>query len=66
MTWLPIDEAPTDGTMVWVWAPEREGLPGFVCPCQYHPDGGWCVDEIRFVTHWQPMIPPAPPEEGGE
>lgn len=60
--WQPIETAPRDGTLVWVYAPEREGLAHIVCPCSYHPDGGWCVDEIRLVTHWQPMTVPAPPK----
>lgn len=53
--WLPIKTAPTDGTLVLVYAAEREGLPAFECPCAYHPDGGWCVDELRFVTLWCPL-----------
>lgn len=57
--WQPIATAPKDGTVVLVYAAEREGLPAFQCTCGYHPDGGWCVDELRFVTHWQPL-PPAP------
>lgn len=53
--WQPIETAPTDGTWVWVFVAEREGLPSFQCPCAYHPDGGWCCDELREVTHWRPL-----------
>lgn len=61
--WLPISTAPTDGTRVLVWAaPTTAGwddpamhLAGFVTIAAYHPDAGWCVDELREVTHWQPV-----------
>ncbi len=59
--WRPVETAPKDGTVVLVYAPEREGLRSIICTCNYHPDGGWCVDELRFVTHWRPL--PAPPKE---
>jgi hypothetical protein len=52
--WLPIASAPTDGTEVYVYAAEREGLPPFITTAAYHPDAGWCVDELRKVTHWMP------------
>jgi hypothetical protein len=57
--WRPIETAPQDGSLVIVWAAQREGLPGFVTCCSYHPDGGWCVCELREVTLWQPL-PEAP------
>jgi len=22
----------------------------------YHPDAGWCVDELRQATHWMPVF----------
>jgi hypothetical protein len=53
--WRPIETAPTDGTLILVYAAEREGLPGFVTVCRYHPDGGFCVDELRVPTHWMPL-----------
>ena len=53
--WSPIASAPTDGTLVWVYVKEREGLSSFQGPCAYHPDAGWCMDEIREVTHWMPL-----------
>jgi hypothetical protein len=61
--WLPISTAPTDGTEVRVLAqivdPYRwhecvRDLEPFECDCAYHPDAGWCVDEVREVTHWRP------------
>lgn len=61
--WQPIETAPTDGTVVYVYASPYEGLPGFVAIAGYHPDAGWCVDELRDVTHWR--LPPAPPAPEG-
>lgn len=59
--WELIATAPRDGTEVWVFVAPRDGLRGFQCVCAYHPDAGWCADELREVTHWQPL--PAPPQE---
>ena len=53
--WYPIATAPKDGTVVWVYVAERDLLPAFQCICSYHPDAGWCVDELREVTHWRPL-----------
>ena len=57
--WRPIEEAPKDGTLVLVYAPEREGLQAICCPCAYRPDAGFCIDEIREPTHFMPL-PAAP------
>ena len=62
--WRPIETAPTDGTVVLVFAEERQGLPAFQCTAAYHEDAGWCVDELREVTHWMPL-PPPPQKRGG-
>lgn len=53
--WNPINTAPTDGTLVWVYTAAFDGLPTFQGPCSYHPDAGWCTDELRHVTHWIPL-----------
>lgn len=53
--WQPIETAPTDGTVVWVYVASAEGLPSFQGSCAYHADGGWCADELRPVTHWVPI-----------
>jgi hypothetical protein len=50
----PIADAPTDGTVYYVYAAPAHGLPGFWTTCGYHPDAGWCVDEFREVTHFIP------------
>lgn len=54
LSWLPIATAPIDGTIVKVYAAECEDLPAFTCLCCYTEWGGWLVDELRQVTHWQP------------
>lgn len=53
--WRDINTAPRTGEVVWTYTAEREGLPAFQGPCAYHPDAGWCTDELRHVTHWMPL-----------
>jgi len=60
--WQDISTAPRDGTPILVFAPSRDGLPDLMAVSKYHPDAGFCIDEIRFETHWHPL--PAPPEVG--
>ena len=61
--WQPIETAPKDGSLIIVRTDTREGLPAFATVCRWHPDAGWCVDELREVTHWMPLpaLPPAVP-----
>ena len=58
MTWFPISTAPTDGRTIIVYAPGQDGLNQIVCLCAWHPDAGFCVDELREPTHWQPFESP--------
>jgi len=58
MTWYPIECAPRNGELVIVYAPGVQDLPEIVCLARYHPDGGWCIDELRYPTHWFPFDPP--------
>jgi hypothetical protein len=61
--WMPIESAPK-GPEVLVYATERgrtDGitpLPAYIGQCAWHPDAGWCVCEVREVTHWMPLPPP--------
>lgn len=61
--WRDIESAPKDRWII-VYAAPAHGLPGFVTPCLWHPDGGFCVDELRNATLWQdlPAAPPTPQE----
>jgi hypothetical protein len=61
VNWLPIESAPRDGTEIAVYAPARHGLQSMVSKCAWHPDAGFCIDELREPTHWQPL--PPPPQE---
>ncbi len=72
--WQPIETAPRDGTRVLVfaqldppekWVAEIHDLPTITCVAAYHPDAGWCVDEVREVTHWMPLPPPPSALENG-
>jgi len=49
--WKPIESAPQDREIV-VYAPGREGLGELVSLCQWHPDAGFCIDELREPTLW--------------
>jgi len=57
--WQPIEQAPTDGTKVWLYVAAAHGLQAFQCQGAYHPDAGWCVDNLREATHFRLL--PAPP-----
>lgn len=67
--WRPIESAPKD-QLIEVYAPSREGLNPIVSLCEWHPDAGFCICEIRYPTHWRAHNPPAPPSDrapqGGE
>lgn len=52
--WELIESAPQDGKPVWVYVAMAHGLPPFEDKCSWHPDAGWCADELRPVTHWHP------------
>jgi hypothetical protein len=56
--------APRDGSLFLAWAPADHGLPAMHSLCAWHPDAGFCVDELREPTHWMPL--PAPPDPGND
>ena len=49
--WQPIETAPQDRPIV-VYAPGRDGLHEMASMCRWHPDAGFCIDELREPTHW--------------
>lgn len=55
--WQPIETAPKNKPVL-VYAPGYYDLPEIICRCEYHKDAGWTIDDIRNVTHWQPLPPP--------
>lgn len=64
LDWPPprlIDDNTPKDRRILVYAPPRDGLPGFKITCVWHPDGGFCVDELREATHWW-ELPPDPAE----
>ena len=60
--WSPIETAPRDGTLVLVYAPAVYGLKSIISVAAWHDDAGWCIDELRVVTHWM-RLPDAPKKE---
>ena len=57
VAWRDIAEAPDD-RQVAVWCPAREGLDELMSFCRYHPDAGFCVDELREPTLYRIVEPP--------
>lgn len=50
-TWYPIAIAPKK-IKIAVYCPPYEDLDELVSVCQWHPDAGFCVDEVRQPTLW--------------
>lgn len=54
--WQPIETAPRDGTEIVVWCDGVQDLPPLASLCAWHPDAGFCVDELREPKYW--IAPP--------
>lgn len=52
--WQPIESAPKDREIL-VFAPSYDGLRSLRQISKYHPDAGYCIDELRHPTHWQEL-----------
>lgn len=58
--WQPMATAPTDRE-IEVYVPGenpdlyRHPLPEKVCRCQWHPDAGFTVDDLRDATRWRDL-----------
>ncbi len=64
--WRGISEAREDpDAWLWVYCPPHDGLPAMACPCRWHPEAGFCVDELRSPTLFVELgsILPRPPQE---
>lgn len=60
MEWLPIESAPRDGTLVFLYEPHSCG--GFMFVGVLALDGVWRNNldlEVQNPTHWMPL-PPTP------
>jgi hypothetical protein len=49
--WQPIETAPHNRRII-VYAPGCHDLPDMASMCHWHPDAGFCIDELREPTHW--------------
>lgn len=53
LNWRLIDDDTPRDRLILVFAPGAPfELTDLVCLCQWHPDAGYCVCEIRDPTHW--------------
>lgn len=57
--WMPIDDLTPKDHPILVYAPAAHGLPSMISVCQWHPDAGFCIDELRNATIWTtcPIVP---------
>lgn len=52
--WKPMETAPKDRPIL-LRAPAREGLPAMQSVCKWHPDAGFCIDELRTLDGWMDL-----------
>lgn len=48
----PLDEDTPRDELLLVYAPSRDGWPPIFSLCQWHPDAGFCIDEVREPDRW--------------
>lgn len=55
--WRSMVTAPRDGSEFWALSDDTRGndLPPFVSKCSWHPDAGFCTDELREPIMWRPL-----------
>lgn len=61
IAWQEIATAPRDGRSILVYAPPAHGLNELYSVCAWDENAGFCIDELRVPSHWQPL--PAPPDK---
>lgn len=52
--WQPIETAPKDRNIL-VYAPPYQDLKSLTKIIAYHDSAGYCIDELRYPTHWQEL-----------
>ena len=52
--WQPIETAPKDREIL-VYAPPYQDLKSLTKIIAYHNSAGYCIDELRYPTHWQEL-----------
>ena len=52
--WQPIETAPKDREIL-VYAPPYQDLKSLTKIISYHDSAGYCIDELRYPTHWQEL-----------
>ena len=62
-----MEAAPRDQLLI-VETDSAHGLSPFVTVCKWHPDAGFCVDELRDVIRWRPLpaLPKSAEQEAGD
>lgn len=60
--WSDISKAKQDGTRYLMWSEDvrNVGLPPFMSVCAWHPEAGFCTDELREPTKFMEL--PSPPQ----
>ena len=52
--WQPIETAPKDREIL-VYAPPYQDLKSLTKIIAYHDSAGYCIDELRYPTHWKEL-----------
>lgn len=52
--WKPIETAPKDREIL-VYAPPYQELRCLKQVIAHHDSAGYCIDELRYPTHWQEL-----------
>ena len=52
--WQPIETAPKDREIL-VYAPPYQELRCLKQVIAHHDSAGYCIDELRYSTHWQEL-----------
>ena len=52
--WQPIETAPKDREIL-VYAPPYQDLKSLTKIIAYHNSAGYCIDELRYPTHWKEL-----------